>query len=182
MQHSTPIAVRLGRKFMGLLMFLCGSALSLVSAAAISVVVSAGPTPDWPPAQVFFLLLVPTIAVAISTCAIAVTVALLALPPISRRSLRRFKLGSGTVGLVLALPVGIAALALAERIHGDGVAGAFIEFPLLMASAYYATVRVLLALDWLHPDRGGTCESCGYILAAGKSQRCPECGRLEPSN
>jgi uncharacterized BrkB/YihY/UPF0761 family membrane protein len=176
------MAVHFGRKFMAFLMFLCGSAFALVSAAAVSVVVSAGPTPDWPPSQIFFSFMVPAIAMVVSGCAIAVTVAFLALPPISRRSTRRFKLGSCAIGLVLALPMGVGALALASRMQWGEIVGALVVYPLFMAFAYYATIRILLALGWLAATSSGTCEGCGYILAAGASQHCPECGRAEPSN
>lgn len=176
LQTSPAITLPVSRKFVGLLAFLYGSAIALVAAAAFKVYGPFGPMSHWPPVLDFFSFILPQLALIESGFAVTATVALLALPPIARRSTRHFWLWSGAAGVVLALPTSYGPNALLGTTRMAVKFGLFSMYPVLLASAYYVMMRLLLAMRWLIPASSGTCESCGYILANGTFHRCPECG------
>lgn len=169
------------RKFIALLVLLHGSALSLVAASAIDVYGLSGPTLPWPPVQDFFSFIAPRLAIVESGFAVAVTGALLALPPIARRSTPRFWIWTSAAGLVLTLPMILGQNPALGTMRMAVKFGLFSVYPVLLAAAYYAMIRIMLARGWLICASSGVCDGCNYILAAGATSRCPECGREWPS-
>lgn len=116
--------------------------------------------------------------------AVGAGVALFALPDVAPNSAGRLKLTSAVLGSVAPGLVLLIQLAAANELDfylfghdfflrlGIWLLGG----PLLIATAFIATIRLLVRCRWLSLHTPGRCAGCGYIIFTRTTEPCPECG------